>query len=70
MILQKEIRILFNNIENQQYDIMHSSVTEEELLNAPEQVKDLLNSIPKILLKESIYRRRLLNLPTPIFQKE
>ena len=27
---QKETRILFENIENQKYDIMFSSVTEEE----------------------------------------
>lgn len=49
---QKETQVLFSNIENQQYDIMYSSVTEEELLNAPEQVKNLLNSVPKHLIKK------------------
>ena len=48
---EKETRILFNNIETQKYDIMYSSVTQDELLNAPEQVKDLLESIPKFLIK-------------------
>ena len=48
---EKETRILFNNIENQKYDIMYSSVTEDELLNAPEQVRNLLTAIPNYLIK-------------------
>ena len=48
---EKETRILFDNIESQKYDIMYSSVTEDELLNAPEQVKNLLQSIPSLLIK-------------------
>ena len=48
---EKETRILFNNIENQKYDIMYSSVTDDELLNAPEQVRNLLTAIPNYLIK-------------------
>ncbi|MFZ4771351.1 MAG: hypothetical protein ACOYLO_14300 [Ferruginibacter sp.] len=48
---EKETRILFDNIESQKYDIMYSSVTEDELLNAPEQVKNLLGTIPSFLIK-------------------
>jgi predicted nucleic acid-binding protein len=48
---EKETRILFDNIESQKYDIMYSSVTEDELLNAPEQVKKLLETIPNFLIK-------------------
>jgi len=48
---EKETRTLFDNIESQKYDIMYSSVTEDELLNAPEQVKNLLETIPNLLIK-------------------
>ena len=48
---EKETRILFDSIESQKYDIMYSSVTEDELLNAPEQVRNLLESIPDLLIK-------------------
>jgi predicted nucleic acid-binding protein len=48
---EKETRILFDNIENQKYDIMYSSVTEDELLNAPEQVRNLISNIPESLIK-------------------
>lgn len=48
---EKETSILFDNIESQKYDIMYSSVTEDELLNAPEQVKNLLGTIPSFLIK-------------------
>ncbi|MEZ4879547.1 MAG: hypothetical protein R2801_05210 [Chitinophagales bacterium] len=34
---------------NSRYDIMYSSVTEDELLNAPKQVRDLLETIPNNL---------------------
>ena len=30
---------LFDNLKNSKYDIMFSSVTEDELLNAPKQVR-------------------------------
>ncbi len=49
---EKETRILFENIETRKYEIMYSSVTEEELLNAPEQVRILLESIPSLLIKK------------------
>ena len=48
----KETRILFDNIESQKFDIMYSSVTEDELLNAPEQVRNLLSSIPNLLIRK------------------
>ena len=38
---------LFDNLENSQYNIMFSSVTEDELINAPKQVREFLNSIPE-----------------------
>ena len=49
---EKETRILFDDIENRKYDIMYSSVTEDELLNAPEQVRNLVSDIPKSLIKK------------------
>ena len=48
---EKETRILFANIESKKYDIMYSSVTEDELLNAPEQVKNLIGTVPNLLIK-------------------
>lgn len=44
---EKETRVLFDSIEIEKYEIIYSSVTENELLNAPEQVKNLLNNFPK-----------------------
>ncbi|TXT31989.1 MAG: hypothetical protein FD136_1379 [Chitinophagaceae bacterium] len=49
---EKETRILFDNIEVEKYNIMYSSVTEDELLNAPAQVKNLIDSIPNLLIKK------------------
>lgn len=40
---------LFDNLENSQYNIMFSSVTEDELINAPKLVREFLNSIPEEL---------------------
>lgn len=40
---------LFDNLENSQFNIMFSSVTEDELINAPKQVREFLNSIPEKL---------------------
>ncbi|MCB9033722.1 MAG: PIN domain protein [Chitinophagales bacterium] len=45
----KETQALFDNLANSRYDIMYSSVTEDELLNAPKQVRDLLETIPNNL---------------------
>ncbi len=35
----EETQALFDNLANSRYDIMYSSVTENELLNAPKQVQ-------------------------------
>jgi predicted nucleic acid-binding protein len=43
---QEETKILFESIRKHEFHIIFSSVTEDELLNAPDQVKTLLNSIP------------------------
>ena len=48
---EKETRILFENVKSQKYDIMYSSVTEDELLNAPEQVQNLIGAISNSLIK-------------------
>jgi len=44
-----ETQILFNSIISGEYIIVISSVTEDELLTAPSQVKKLLNSVPENL---------------------
>ncbi len=58
---EKETRQLFDNIHSGQYEVMFSSVTEAELTNAPEQVKDLLSNLPSsskkmVFLTEEIVR--------------
>lgn len=45
----KETQALFDNLQNSKFDIMYSSVTEDELINAPKQVRELLNEIPENL---------------------
>lgn len=45
----QETQELFDNLANSRYDIMYSSVTEDELLNAPTQVRELLETIPNNL---------------------
>ena len=42
---------LFDDLGNSRFDIMFSSVTEDELLNAPLQVREFLQTIPEILKK-------------------
>lgn len=54
---ENETKRLFENVEFGKYEIMYSSVTEDELLNAPVQVRNLLDTIPsefkkKVLLTE------------------
>ena len=44
---EKETKMLFESILNNEFHIIFSTVTEDELLNAPEKVRELLNSIPK-----------------------
>jgi len=46
---EKETQILFNSIQLGEYQVLYSSVTEDELLEAPKQVKTLLEEIPKSL---------------------
>lgn len=46
-----ETRDLFDNLENSRFDIMFSSVTENELLNAPKEVRKFLETIPDALKK-------------------
>lgn len=45
----KETQKLFDNLADSRYDIMYSSVTEDELLSAPLQVQELLKTIPQNL---------------------
>jgi hypothetical protein len=42
----EETRLLLDNLSDSGFVVMYSSVTEDELLNAPEQVQGLLNEIP------------------------
>jgi len=44
---EKETKNLFQAIFDNHLDIVYSSVTEDELLNAPEQVRNLLSSLPE-----------------------
>ena len=44
---EKETKLLFQAINNNQFDIVYSSVTEDELINAPEQVRKLLSTVPE-----------------------
>ena len=43
---EKETKMLFESIFNNEFHIIYSTVTEDELINAPEKVKELLSSIP------------------------
>ncbi len=53
---------LFDNLENSQYNIMFSSVTEDELINAPKQVREFLYSIPKKLITRVELSEEAVNL--------
>ena len=46
---EKETRQLFGAIQQGHYNVIYSSVTMDELLEAPQQVKTLLNEIPETL---------------------
>jgi predicted nucleic acid-binding protein len=39
--------MLFESVLNNEFDLMFSNITEDELLNAPEQVRQLLSNIPE-----------------------
>jgi predicted nucleic acid-binding protein len=43
---EKETKLLFQSIFNHEFHVIYSTVTEDELLNAPKQVRELLASIP------------------------
>ena len=43
---EEETKMLFDSIFNNEFHVIYSSVTEDELINAPKKVKELLNSIP------------------------
>lgn len=43
---EEETKMLFDGIFNNEFHVIYSSVTEDELINAPKKVKELLNSIP------------------------
>ena len=43
---EKETKLLFQSILNNEFHVIYSTVTEDELINAPEKVKELLNLIP------------------------
>ena len=44
---EKETKMLFDSILNNEFHIIYSTVTEDELINAPEKVRNFLSSIPK-----------------------
>ena len=43
---EEETKILFQSILNNDFHVIYSTVTEDELINAPEKVRELLNLIP------------------------
>ena len=43
---EEDTKILFDSILNNEFHIFYSSVTEDELINAPKKVRELLNSLP------------------------
>lgn len=43
---EEESKILFDSILKNEFHVFYSSVTEDELLNAPKKVRELLNLIP------------------------
>ncbi len=43
---EEETKLLFQSILNNEFHLIFSTVTEDELINAPEKVRELLNTIP------------------------
>lgn len=43
---EQETKLLFQSILNNEFHVIYSTVTEDELINAPEKVRELLNTIP------------------------
>lgn len=58
----KETKELFDNLENSRFDIMFSSVTEDELLNAPKLVREFISTIPSTLKKRVELTEEAVNL--------
>ncbi len=45
---EKETKSLFKSIIHNEFDIVYSNITEDELINAPEQVRNILSIIPDL----------------------
>jgi predicted nucleic acid-binding protein len=43
---EEETKLLFKSILNNEFHVIYSTVTEDELINAPEKVREFLNTIP------------------------
>ena len=43
---EKETKILFESVFNNEFHVIYSSITEDELIKAPEKVRSLLKLIP------------------------
>jgi len=44
---EKETRLLFEDIIKGEFEVLYSSLTEDELINAPQRVRELINELPK-----------------------
>jgi len=58
---EKETKFLFDDIIKGEFDVLYSSITEDELIKAPAPVKELINRIPndskqRIVLTEEAMR--------------
>jgi len=43
---EKETKLLFQAVLDNEFEIVYSDITEDELINAPEKVRNLLSTIP------------------------
>lgn len=43
---ERETKLLFQAVLNNDFDIVYSNITDDELINAPEKVRNLLSTIP------------------------
>jgi predicted nucleic acid-binding protein len=44
---EKETKLLFEDITKGEFDVFYSSLTEDELIKAPQRVRELINELPK-----------------------
>ena len=44
---EKETKLLFNEIIKGKYEVLYSSITDDELIKAPQCVKELINKVPE-----------------------